>query len=65
MTPVVVERTLTHRELRFEVVHIASSVAPVVPVGVEGQLFSLDELRGKGIASAVRAIFRALNLGAG
>jgi A/G-specific adenine glycosylase len=65
MTPVVVERTLTHRELRFEVAHVASSVAPVVPAGVDGQLFSLDELRGKGIASAVRAIFRALNLGAG
>ena len=44
---------------------IESIIGALVPVGVEGQLFSLDELRGKGIASAVRAIFRALNLGAG
>lgn len=62
-TPVVVERTLTHRELRFESARVRSSDPPRVPAGVEGRVISRDELSTIGLASAVRAVLASVEAG--
>lgn len=63
--PIVVERTLTHRDLRFEVAVVTSVTPPRAPDSVEARLFSAAELGDVGVSSAVRAVLdaaRALRL---
>jgi A/G-specific adenine glycosylase len=60
VTPVVVERTLTHRDLRFEVVHVVSDTAPHAPAGIEAGLFDDAQLQTVGTASAIRAVLAAV-----
>ncbi len=59
--PIVVERTLTHRELRFEVavVHCAGDVAPTAPTGAQGGWFSAADIATVGTSTAVRAVLAA------
>ena len=62
-SPIVVERTLTHRELRFEVTMVQASSAPSPPspqVGVaDAGVFDDDALLTIGLSSAVRAVLAA------
>jgi A/G-specific adenine glycosylase len=60
VAPVVVTRTLTHRDLRFDVV-VARVVGEVDPSGSDGvgRWFARDELHSVGTSTAVRAVFDA------
>ncbi len=58
-TPIVVERTLTHRELRFWVTTTLAKTSPAPPPGTEGRLVDGDELKALGVSSAVMAILEA------
>jgi adenine-specific DNA glycosylase len=60
VTPIVVERTLTHRELRFEIAHVRSASAPRAPSGIEAGLFDDAQLQTVGTASAIRAVLAAV-----
>jgi A/G-specific adenine glycosylase len=56
--PVVVSRTLTHRDLRFDVV-VVPAMTNVRPVEGEGRYFTRDGLRDVGTSTAVRAVLDA------
>ena len=56
---IVVERTLTHRELRFEIVVVATTTTPTAPADGRGELFSNAALSAVGMASAATAILDA------
>jgi A/G-specific adenine glycosylase len=60
VSPIVVERTLTHRDLRFEIAAVTSTTAPRAPAGIEAGLFDDDALRSVGTASAIRAVLAAV-----
>lgn len=60
--PLVVERTLTHRHLRFEITVVSTSTLPTVPTvaaDARGEAFSADAVAGVGMASAARAVLDA------
>lgn len=58
--PIVVERTLTHRELRFEVTLVSSPSSPRRASAVaDSGLFDDDALLTVGLSSAVRAVLTA------
>jgi A/G-specific adenine glycosylase len=61
--PIIVQRTLTHRELTFVVAITTTTTtttsAPTPPPGTEGRLVSATELGALGVSSAVMAIFEA------
>jgi adenine-specific DNA glycosylase len=58
--PIVVERTLTHRELRFEVTLVSSPSSPQRASAVaDSGLFDDDALLTVGLSSAVRAVLTA------
>jgi A/G-specific adenine glycosylase len=60
LSPIVVERTLTHRDLRFEIAQVTSTTPPRAPTGIEAGLFNDDELQAVGTASAIRAVLAAV-----
>jgi len=60
MTPIVVERTLTHRDLRFEIAHVVAATSPRAPEGIEAGLFDDAQLQTVGTASAIRAVLAAV-----
>ncbi len=55
----IVERTLTHRELRFEIAVVSTTTTPTAPQDGRGVLAASDALDGLGIASAARAVLAA------
>ncbi|HEY1098844.1 MAG TPA: A/G-specific adenine glycosylase [Myxococcota bacterium] len=56
---IVVERTLTHRELRFEIAVVSTSTLPTPPIGVRGAVFAGSAIDDVGMASAARAVLEA------
>jgi len=56
---IVVERTLTHRELRFEIAVVSSPTPPTAPADGRGELFATAALAEVGMASAATAILDA------
>ncbi len=53
--PIVVERSLTHRELRFEITVVTSSSSP----STAGQWFGHGEIKAVGTSTAVRSLLGA------
>jgi A/G-specific adenine glycosylase len=56
--PIIVERSLTHRELRFEITVLTSSPASS-PASFAGQWFAAAEIQGVGTSTAVRSVLAA------
>jgi A/G-specific adenine glycosylase len=58
--PIVVERTLTHRDLRFEVALVQATTTPrATTTTTAGQWFSDVEIGAVGTSTAVRAVLQA------
>jgi A/G-specific adenine glycosylase len=57
--PLVVERTLTHRLLRFEIAVVSTSTVPTIPQDTRGEAFSNEAVASVGMASAARAVLDA------
>jgi len=57
--PVVVERTLTHRALRFHIFTIDVDEPARAPSDARGEVFQATDLDAVGISSAVRAVLAA------
>ena len=55
----VVEKTLTHRELRFEILRFSTSTTPTAPMGVPAQCLGADALGRVGIPNAIAAVLKA------
>jgi A/G-specific adenine glycosylase len=57
--PLVVERTLTHRLLRFEIAVVSTSTLPTAPNDARGEAFSAADVATVGMASAAQAVLQA------